>query len=404
MDEEIYTVSDISNKINDIVRNYIPPVWVEGEVSNYYRSRSGHIYFSLKDENALINCVIWSRKADRISFKIKDGLNLAVYGDITTYKAQSEYQIQVEKVKSAGKGQLFLEFQKLKKKLSEEGLFKEKLKQEIPNWPDKIGVVTSAEGAAIRDILNVSVRRNPSIEFIIYPSLVQGSSAADTIIKGIQTFNQRNNVDMIIIGRGGGSLEDLWAFNEEKLVRAIVESDLPIVSAVGHEVDFTLSDFAADKRVPTPSAAAEVVVPSRTDLLNDLDIKEEKLENRAKILLARKNDRLNNLYQRLKARSPTEIIKQLEQNIDNIERQLIHAIQEKINHNQVIIDNIRKQLKSMNPKEVLERGYSIVYKDGKSEIIKSIEQVEDQDKLDIEVSDGTFGALVEQDKKSNYKE
>src|SRR6056297_223691 len=287
MGEKIYTVSQISNRIKKVLSDFIPSVWVEGEVSNYYRSRAGHVYFSLKDDNALINCVLWSRKADNLSFRIEDGMDMAVFGQVTSYQRQSQYQINVDKVQAGGKGKLFLAFEKLKKKLSKEGLFDDELKQKLPKYPDRIGVVTSAEGAAIRDILNVGKRRNPSVEFVIFPSMVQGDKAAGTIIKGIETFNRLKNVDLIIIGRGGGSLEDLWAFNEEKLVRAVVKSELPIVSAVGHEVDFTLSDFAADKRAPTPSAAAEITVSSSQEIANEIRIIQDRMKQRIRLNLGR---------------------------------------------------------------------------------------------------------------------
>src|SRR6056297_214820 len=190
MDEKIYTVAEISNQIQATLNKYIPSVWIEGEVSNYYRSRAGHIYFSLKDDQALLNCVLWSRKADALSFKIEDGMDLLIFGQITSYKLQSQYQVNVEKVQAGGKGRLYLAFERLKKKLSEEGLFSDEVKQKIPKYPKRIGVVTTAEGAAIRNILNVSKRRNPSVEFVIYPSMVQGDAASGTIIKGIEAFNK----------------------------------------------------------------------------------------------------------------------------------------------------------------------------------------------------------------------
>ncbi|MCF7741470.1 MAG: exodeoxyribonuclease VII large subunit [Candidatus Marinimicrobia bacterium] len=395
MDEKIYTVSQISNRIQEVLGDFIPPVWVEGEVSNYYRSRAGHVYFSLKDDNSLINCVLWSRKADNLSFRIEDGMDMAVFGRVTSYQRQSQYQINVDKVQAGGKGKLFLAFEKLKKKLSKEGLFDDDLKQKIPQYPDRIGVVTSAEGAAIRDILNVAKRRNPSVEFVIFPSMVQGDKAAGTIIKGIETFNRLKNVDLIIIGRGGGSLEDLWAFNEEKLVRAVVKSELPIVSAVGHEVDFTLSDFAADKRSPTPSAAAELTVPSREEIINEIRIVEERMKQRLKLNLGRTRDNIDHLSKRIKALGPIENLKQYRQTIDDLERQIIRLVELKLDKEISFIDNAQKQLRSLSPKNILQKGYSLVYSREDGSVIKSRKQVQTDDGLEIEVSDGRFPARVE---------
>jgi len=394
MDEKIYTVSEISNRIQEVLNNFIPAVWIQGEVSNYYQSRAGHIYFSLKDEQALINCVLWSRKADNLTFKIEDGMDMMVLGQITSYKLQSQYQVDVEEVQPGGKGRLFLAFERLKKKLSEEGLFSDELKQKLPLYPDRIGVVTSAEGAAIRDILNVSRRRNPSIEFVIYPSMVQGDTAADTIIQGIETFNRLNNVDLIIIGRGGGSLEDLWAFNEEKLIRAVVNSELPIVSAVGHEVDFTLSDFAADLRAPTPSAAAELTVPLKAEIINEIEIIEEKIQRQIQLRIERTYDQINNLRKRIAARDPEANLQQYQQMIDDIERQITRIINERIKNRLDKIENYRKQLKSMSPRDVLNRGYAIVYKLPDMDVIKKREEVGKDDEIEVEVSDGRFTALV----------
>lgn len=395
MDEKIYTVSEISNQIHSVLTQFIPSVWIEGEVSNYYRSRAGHVYFSLKDDQALINCVLWSRKADSLSFKIEDGMDMVIFGQVTSYKQQSQYQINVEKVQPGGKGRLYLAFERLKKKLSEEGLFSDELKQKLPSYPNTIGVVTSAEGAAVRDILNVSKRRNPAVQFIIYPSMVQGDKASGTIIKGIKTFNKLQNVDMIIIGRGGGSLEDLWAFNEEELVRAVVNSELPILSAVGHEVDFTLSDFAADVRAPTPSAAAEIAVPSRDEILNQIDILEDKILQNIKVRIKSFQEIVQHISKRLFARNPEEYLRQYKQTIDNIERQIDRLIKEKIRKEQLAIKNYQKQLRSMSPKEILNRGYSIVYKSPDAKIIKHKKQVQKGDHIEVEVSDGRFPALVE---------
>ncbi|MDD5062045.1 MAG: exodeoxyribonuclease VII large subunit, partial [Candidatus Marinimicrobia bacterium] len=277
MEEHIYTVSEIARDIKRVIEQFIAPIWIEGEVSNFTVSRMGHIYFSLKDQTAVLNCTIWRSQSLSIPFQIVNGMRLVVFGNVTTYAMQSQYQLNVQQVRAAGLGSLFLAFEALKKKLSAEGLFDAERKKPIPSYPIQIGVITSQTGAAVRDFLQVSRRRNPSVAIYLYPALVQGREAAATIIQGIQVFNRRKNVDFIVITRGGGSLEDLWTFNEEALVRAIAQSTLPVVSAVGHEVDFTLCDFVADLRAPTPSAAAEMTIPERERILYQIEQTHQKM-------------------------------------------------------------------------------------------------------------------------------
>lgn len=394
MDERIFSVSEISQEIRRVVEEYIPSVWIEGEVSNFMQSRAGHIYFSLKDSLALIDCVVWKSNTSSIRFQITTGMQLIVRGDVTTYGAQSKYQINVREIRTAGFGNLYLAFEALKEKMNNAGYFDESRKREIPRFPTRVGIVTSPTGAAIQDMLQISRRRNPAVEIIIYPALVQGDSAADSIVAGIRTFNMMNNVDFIIIGRGGGSIEDLWAFNEEKLVVAVANSRLPVVSAVGHEVDYTLSDFAADLRAPTPSAAIELTIPELSEIQNRID-QFEQLASRA---VLRKYQsvlqRIESAQKRLESNRPIGLIHQRIQRVDQMEMRMFLLIRQILQNRRSDFENFTQMLKVLNPKSVLNRGFSIVYHLPEKKIVKSVNNVAGGDAIQIEVSDGAFDARV----------
>ncbi|MCK4446626.1 MAG: exodeoxyribonuclease VII large subunit, partial [Candidatus Marinimicrobia bacterium] len=362
MEERIYTVSEISQEVKRVIEQFISPVWIEGEVSNYSVSRVGHVYFSLKDQFSLINCVIWKNIAFSIPYQITTGMHLLVHGNITTYSAQSQYQINVIEVRAAGLGSLYMAFEALKEKLSSEGLFDDSRKVSIPKYPRSIGVVTSPTGAAVRDILQISERRNPSVKIVIFPAQVQGKSAADTIVKGIEVFNKLVNVDFIIIGRGGGSIEDLWAFNEEKVVRAVAASKLPIVSAVGHEVDFALSDFASDLRAPTPSAAAEMTIPGIEEIKNGINRINQSLQQVILLKMEKFRNQVDNIKRRLFLNRPLEIIKQRFQRIDEFEGRLITSIKQALQSKKLRLETIVNTFKALDPKAILSRGFAIVYR------------------------------------------
>ncbi|HQQ84472.1 MAG TPA: exodeoxyribonuclease VII large subunit [Candidatus Marinimicrobia bacterium] len=395
MAERIYTVTEIARDIKRVVEQFIAPVWVEGEVSNFTISRAGHIYFSLKDQTAVLNCTIWRSQSLSIPFQIVNGMRLLVFGNITTYAMQSQYQLNVQQVRAAGLGSLFLAFEALKKKLSAEGLFDPERKKPIPLYPTRIGLITSESGAALRDFLQISRRRNPSIAIYIYPALVQGAEAAATIIAGIKLFNRLRNVDFIVITRGGGSLEDLWAFNEEPLVRAVAQSAIPIVSAVGHEVDFTLCDFAADLRAPTPSAAAEMTIPERSHILNFIDQTCNKMAQNIRMRLDNFHKEIDNITKRLFLNRPWELLRQRIQRIDELEGRIVKAINSRILSAQVELDNIHKTLEVLNPRAIMERGFAIVYHWPDKKIIKSISEVAVGEQVSVELKDGEFQAKTE---------
>ncbi|HPY00213.1 MAG TPA: exodeoxyribonuclease VII large subunit [Candidatus Marinimicrobia bacterium] len=395
MAERIYTVTEIARDIKRVVEQFIAPVWVEGEVSNFTISRAGHIYFSLKDQTAVLNCTIWRSQSLSIPFQIVNGMRLLVFGNITTYAMQSQYQLNVQQVRAAGLGSLYLAFEALKKKLSAEGLFDPERKRPIPLYPTRIGLITSESGAALRDFLQISRRRNPSIAIYIYPALVQGAEAAATIIAGIKLFNRLQNVDFIVITRGGGSLEDLWAFNEEPLVRAVAQSAIPIVSAVGHEVDFTLCDFAADLRAPTPSAAAEMTIPERSHILNFIDQTCNKMAQNIRMRLDNFHKEIDNITKRLFLNRPWELLRQRIQRIDELEGRIVKAINSRILSAQVELDNIHKTLEVLNPRAIMERGFAIVYHWPDKKIIKSISEIAVGEQVSVELKDGEFQAKTE---------
>ncbi len=394
MEEKIYTVSEISQEVKRVIEQFISPIWVEGEVSNYSVSRAGHIYFSLKDRFSLINCIIWKNVAISIPYQINTGMRLLVRGNVTTYSAQSKYQINVVEVRAAGLGSLYMAFEALKEKLSSEGLFDDSRKKAIPKYPGRVGVVTSLRGAAIQDILRVSERRNPSVEIVIFPAQVQGKGASDTIVRGIEVFNKLANVDFIIISRGGGSLEDLWTFNEEKVVRAIAASKLPIVSAVGHEVDFTLSDFASDLRVPTPSAAAEITIPETTEIKNGIDRARKNLNRLILLKIEKIQNQLCDSKRRLFLNRPLEIIKQRFQRIDEFEGRLINSIKQAVQSQKLRLETIVNTFKALDPKAILDRGFAIIYRLPEESVVRSVKDVEKDTQISVEISDGCFNAKV----------
>lgn len=395
MEERIYTVSEITREIKRVIEQFIAPVWIEGEVSNFVISRIGHIYFSLKDQNAVMNCTIWRSQALSIPFQIVNGMRLVVFGNVTTYAMQSQYQLNVQQIRAAGLGSLFLAFEALKKKLSEEGMFDPERKRPLPAFPTRIGLITSQSGAALRDFLQVSRRRNPAVEIVLYPALVQGKEAATAVMRGIELFNRQRNVDFIVITRGGGSLEDLWTFNEEALVRAVAQSVLPAVSAVGHEVDFTLCDFAADLRAPTPSAAAEMTIPERAAILQHIDQSMGKISQFTEMLVTGTRNSIASYIKRLLLNRPLELLRQRSQRVDDLESQINKTIGNRLQAARIEIENLRKTLELLNPRSVLERGFAIVYKWPEKKVIKSVTALQPGAEILVEVRDGEIKARAE---------
>ena len=375
--KHIYTITELTRQIRVVLEDTFSRIWVEGEVSNFIKHSSGHMYFSLKDKNSVLSCVLFRNQNQNLKFKIENGLHVVSFGRISLYDKRGQYQLYVDKIEPKGLGALQLAFEQLKDRLK------------------KIGVVTSPTGAAIRDILKVTGERFQNINVIISPVRVQGKGAELEIAQAIKDFNDFSNIDVLIVGRGGGSLEDLWAFNEEVVARAISNSKIPIISAVGHEIDWTIADFTADIRAATPSRAAELVIPRKEDLRKDIENALLRLKNALLGYIDAKEAKLKQLSESYIFRQPLNMIIQYEQRLDD----LLKGIQLRIAH----IVNMRKgafeatagKLHSLSPFAVLERGYSITAKLPKGETIKNIGSIKRGDKIKTKLSKGSFISTVE---------
>ncbi len=438
--EQVWTVSQLSRRIRQTIEGALPAVAVEGEVSNFKAAASGHLYFNLKDRDAQVRCVMFRNAAQSLRFEVHDGLQVIVRGRIAVYEARGEYQIQAALLEPVGAGSLQLAFEQLKRKLAAEGLFAEEAKKPLPFLPRRIGIVTSPQGAAVRDMLHVLERRFPGLPVLIHPAAVQGENAASEIAGAIAALNRiahDSKIDLIIVGRGGGSVEDLWAFNEEVVARAIFASRVPIISAVGHEVDFTIADFVADLRAPTPSAAAELAVPKRADLLATVDDMRQRLFRRIEDEAAWRVEQWRGLRARLG--SPEGMIGQGAQRVDDLgerlrqslqyhrdraqhshrgahelllgfrpdrlvplhrrearglERRLAPALRRHVARRRDRFASAMKLLDSLSPLTVMRRGYGVVHNEQGS-LVRSVDQVQPGDALQVKLHDGRIGAKVE---------
>ena len=371
---------------------FLNNVLVKGEISNFKHHYTGHMYFTLKDEKSLIKCVMFKGYTSNLNFIPKDGMKVMILGTVSVFERDGVYQIYAKAMKQDGIGDLYAEFEKLKAKLEEEGLFSEGHKKKIPIMPKCIGVLTSNTGAVIKDIINVSTRRNPNVYIKLLPIPVQGQDAKEKIVQAIKTMNEKKLADVIIIARGGGSIEDLWPFNEEIVARAIYDSEIPIISAVGHETDFTIADFVSDLRAPTPSAAAELSVPQIDDIKEKLDL----YRNRYKNALMKKIEIMKLRYQKCMAskafKDPKQKINEYYLVLDNIVKRIENSINKIVKDNKVkMIENISK-LDALSPLKTLTRGYSITEHNGK--IINSANEIKIDDEIKITFKDGSKNAKV----------
>ncbi len=392
MEERVIgTVSRVNNYIKRLLdsKPLLSNIWVKGEISNYKRHSSGHIYLTLKDEESVLKAVMFRGSASTLDFEPKDGTMVIAHGRISVYEAGGSYQLYIEDMTLDGIGDLYREFEKLKAKLSDEGLFDEQFKKPIPKFPRCIGVATAPTGAAVRDIINVITRRYPLAQILIYPTLVQGHGAKESIVGAIEYFNATNSVDTIIVGRGGGSIEDLWAFNEECVARAIFASQIPIISAVGHETDYTIADFAADFRAPTPSAAAEVSVPS-TDELNRLISVYKSRMNQS---LIAKVSILKRTLRRLIPRNPQDKINELSQKLDMRIQTLEQTYKLNINEKKRTLVQFAGKLDALSPLKTLTRGYSIAV-DGSGNVLKQKTDFVKNTEFILKVQNGDIDCIV----------
>ena len=402
------------------VDKHLKKVLLKGEISNFKRHSRGHFYFTLKDEGSQISAIMFESSSSKVVFKPSDGMSVLIEGYVTVYEASGNYQIYVNKMSEDGVGNLYLAYEQLKKELSQKGLFDDKYKQPIPRFPKKIGVLTSPTGAAVKDIINIVNRRYPLCDIIVYPTLVQGEYAKKSIVDQLIKANNDNLVDVIILGRGGGSIEDLWPFNEEEVAYKIFESRIPIISSVGHETDFTISDFVADLRAPTPSGGAELAVPDQIDLLNYLGQINNKTRLSLNRLINQKSERLKSLDDSYVFRDPLRFTERKSRRLDHLIEKLeilnpksrlvqsnidLAKVNKRLNlaYKNILNEKFNKyyldinSLELLNPLAIMKKGYSVIKVN--ENIVKSIDDVKIKEELNIEVNDGIIKAIVTEKKK-----
>ena len=415
MNDKYVTVTQLTKYIKYIIDNDINlnTVYLKGEISNFKAHTRGHLYFTLKDENTRINAIMFSSSASKLKFMPQDGMKVMVTGKVSVYEANGGYQIYVNDMIEDGIGNLYIAYEQLKKKLELEGLFDSSKKKKIPKIPETVGIITAPTGAAIKDILSTIKRRWPMTKTILFPSLVQGAEASSDIIRNIE-LTKKYNLDVLIIGRGGGSIEDLWCFNDEGVARAIYNLDVPVISAVGHEIDFTISDFVADLRAPTPTGAAEMAVPNMNDIISYLKQIEIRLNVTISSIISLKTKALNTLTDNYILKNPISIYQVKEEKFDNIYDRLLLShknLIEKNKNNLLVLNNslsnnaltyinnlkhsyvnLINKLEILNPLLTLKRGYSIVKKDNK--VVDKISKLNSNDNITLELQDGNIEAII----------
>ena len=391
MEPKIATVSQINGYVKKILDHNIilNNVWIKGEISNFKHHYSGHLYITLKDEGGVLKAVMFRSSAQSLTFEPSDGMKVLARGRISVYEAGGSSQLYIEEMIPDGVGELYIAYEQLKKQLAEEGLFDEVHKKPIPQFPKRVGVVTASTGAAVRDIINVITRRYPMAEIVIYPAQVQGTGAAQSVVRAIEYFNATKEVDTLIVGRGGGSIEDLWAFNEEITARAIYASQIPIISAVGHETDFTIADFVADLRAPTPSAAAEIAVPSMIELRNRINIDQNRISQN--VVGRIESSRL--LLKRFKMKTPKDRIDDYNLKLDSLLKSMENSLKMKTMTLKRQFAEQTAKLDALSPLQTLSRGYSIpTTEDGT--VIRSAEEMKKGMEFTLRLKDGSRECVV----------
>ncbi|MGI6541828.1 MAG: exodeoxyribonuclease VII large subunit [Limnochordia bacterium] len=370
-------------------------ILVKGEISNFKHHTSGHMYFTLKDAQSRIRCVMFRYRSRMVRFALEDGMTVIVRGSVSVYENSGDYQLYVDQVYPVGQGALFLAFEQLKQRLEKEGLFREERKRPLPFFPKTVGVVTSPTGAAVRDIISVLRRRNPGVNILLAPALVQGEGGPAAVTAAIELMNQVGLAEVLIVGRGGGSLEELWTFNDESVARAIAASAIPVVSAVGHETDFTIADFVADRRAPTPSAAAEMVVPERDELVRHVQTEHLRMVRALLRAITLRRERLRLLMARPALLRPTDRLYQLRQRLDDLGHGAEAAMRRKVYEERAGIEVLAGRLNSLSPLATLARGYAICQDTASGAIVRSIAQAPQGSRLLVRVHDGSLACRVE---------
>ncbi len=394
--KNLLTVSQLTHYLRQVLESdeNLQDLWVQGEISNLAKPSSGHLYFTLKDTDAAIRCVMWRSAAGGLPFEPKEGIAVEAHGSMSIYEVSGQVQFYVDTLQTAGEGSLYQAYLRLKAKLEAEGLFDPEKKQTLPARPKRIGIVTSPTGAALQDMLNTIQRRFPIAEIILSPTTVQGTEAPPAIVRALNLLIEQAAPDVILIGRGGGSIEDLWAFNNEEVVRAVAACPIPIVSGVGHETDFTLTDFAADLRAPTPTAAAEVATPDKQELQGLILEMSSRHTTLLREMLAESRHRLKDIKSQYQLLSPAFRINAMKQNLDEHTYRLSQRIQTHLEQTQLKLESLTHALNHLNPKSILERGYAIVTRKDDHQIIKRADQVQPADLVLIQVSQGSMEAQI----------
>ena len=396
IENKVLTVTELNIFIKNMMESnpFLNRVSIKGEISNFKRHSSGHLYMSLKDETGVIRAVMFRFAASKLSFSPENGAKVVAEGRVSVYERDGQYQLYIDSMQPDGVGELHIKFEKLKQKLSAEGLFDSKYKKPLPKYPKKIGVITAPTGAAVRDIINVLSRRFKFSDVVLYPVLVQGENAAPDIVRAIEFFNENNYANVLIVGRGGGSIEDLWAFNEEIVARAIFKSEIPIISAVGHEIDFTISDFVADLRAPTPSAAAELVVPDERELAEKFGNVYKRLETCAARIVESKKLMLRYYADKQVLKNPEYTINEKRMWLDSISKDFESYVSAHLAEKKKNLGICASKLEGLSPLGAISRGFSLVVgEDGK--LIKKVSDAKSGDKIDLRLSDGVLKATVD---------
>lgn len=405
MQRKVYPVSAVNRYVKQLLQQdmILSGLWVSGEISNFKRHSSGHLYFTLKDRDGSIAAVMFAGDTRSLSFRPQDGQQVQVQGYVSLYEKTGQYQLYVRRMEQQGSGQLYQAFEALKQKLQIQGLFDAERKKPIPAYPRRVGIVTSPTGAAIRDMVQIARRRHPGVQLVLYPALVQGIDAAPTIVAGIRALDRMPEVDTIIVGRGGGSIEDLWPFNEEIVAMAIAQAKTPIVSAVGHETDFTIADFVSDMRAPTPSAAAELTVPDVRSVLTKMD----DLGRRRNRTLQRRQQEYRQqvalIWQKIQALDPRRKLDELRQQLDMQEQRQRHLWQQCLQQRQYRLAHLSSSLELLSPQHQLDKGYAMVM-DTEGKVISAADQVEKGQTLSVQLKDGKVITEVLKIQKQRRKE
>ena len=392
--DRVYSVTEINSLVKQILEDTINHVWVEGEISKSMMATSGHRYMTIKDEGAVLDCAIWKNTV-RLDFKPDIGLRVRAYGYLSVYPPRGSYQLIITQLIGVGLGPLEVAFQKMKEMLLEEGLFDQAHKRPLPQFPQTVGVVTSPTGAVIQDIKKTIQSRHLGLQIVLHPAKVQGEGAKEEIVAGILALNERDGIDVIIVGRGGGSMEDLWAFNEEVVARAIYNSRIPVISAVGHEVDFTITDFVADVRAATPTMAAQMVTEGWARVRDQMPLLARRLERAMEQYIQTRTQRLDRLQMSHALRRPADLFLQWSQRVDDTVERMTRALQQELRHEAQRVQAIGDRLVALSPEHVLQRGYSITRKVGGSKALRDAGSVKAGEKLETKLVNGIIISTVE---------